>query len=217
MGRDDWCRRTTWTARDQEEFFARNKRSRGADSKAQYMRIQAHTLFETGERALIEAALALLERSLSDYPGAMDRAWALESAGQCCETLGRMDEALDYYRQALDREQEFPGMRSNAGFRLAKLIAELERDDLYGEALAAAEAQGAPVFPWHAYVQNGVRAVRAHHVGNIIDAKMLAETALRAAAVRDTGLSHGRGHLGTVRDTSTRFHEILLRLARTLN
>jgi len=208
--RDAWYRRTTWTQSDQEDFFARNKRSRGDRSKAQYMRIQAHTLFETGKPELVQAALMLAERACSEYPNAFDRAGTLEIAGQCCEALGRTDHAIEFYRCAVQREREFRGVRGNAGFRLAKVIVENDRRDLFDEAIGTAECQGAPVFPWHAYILNGVRAIVASHAGEEAKARSLANAALKAAAVRDTGLSHGRGHLGTVRDTHTVFHKMLL-------
>lgn len=57
MGRDDWYRRTTWTSEDAEAFFDRLNRSRGLESKAQYVRIQALDLEEAG---LIEPASSLL-------------------------------------------------------------------------------------------------------------------------------------------------------------
>src|SRR4029453_11686154 len=107
----------------------------------------------------------------------MDRAWALETAGQCCEALGRSEEAIAFYRQALERERAFPGMRSNAGFRLAKVVVENRRSELYPEAIAAAESQGAPVFPWHAYMLYGARAAIAEHRGDRAEARALAAMA----------------------------------------
>jgi tetratricopeptide (TPR) repeat protein len=213
MARDDWCRRTTWTAQDQKEFFDRNARSRGDHSKAQYLRIQACTLLDTGQPDLIESALQLLEQSCSDYPNAMDRALALQAAGECCEALGRTEQAIVHYLRALDREREFPGIRSNAAFLLAKIVVEHDRRDLYTKALAAAESYGAPVFPWHAYFLNGLRAAVAQEKGDLSTARAHAKLALEASAIRDTGLSHGRGHLGTVRDTPTVFHSFILKIS----
>jgi tetratricopeptide (TPR) repeat protein len=213
MARDDWFRRITWTERDREDFFARNKRSRGKHSKAQYMRIQAHTLLGTGKPQLIGNALELAKQACSEYPGAMDTALTLEIAGECCEKLERPDNAIDYYRRAIAREHEFRGVRSNAPFLLGKLVVEQRRKDCYGEALNAMEAHGAPVFPWHGYILNGVRAMAATEEGRLAEAKAFAREALAASAIRDTGLSHGRGHLGTVRETNTGFHFVLLRIA----
>ena len=97
-------------------------------------------------------------------------------------------------------------------FQLAKVVVENRRRDLYGEALTAAEAHGAPVFPSHAYYLNGIRAVVAKDGGRVVEAKAHAGAALKAAEIRDTGLSHGRGRLGTVRDVDTPFHRMLVEL-----
>jgi hypothetical protein len=211
--RDAWFRRTTWTERDRTEFFARNERSRSAQSKAQYIRIQAVTLFATGDPDLVKAALGLAEQACADFPDVLDRSCILEIAGQCCEALGKTDDAIQFYRKALLREREVPGMKGNAGFRLAKLIVEIGHDQLYAEALAAAESQGPPCFPSQAYTLNGVRAIVLHRTGDGTTAKLFAKAALDAAAIRDSGLTHGRGHLGTVKDTRTVFHQALLSIA----
>lgn len=213
MSRTDWYRRTTWTEDDQRAFFERNARSRGPDSKEQYIRIQAETLLETGRRDLVEVALGLLENAIRDYPSAVYRAASFDAAGRCCDILGRVDDAVAFYRRALLREAEFSGLGTNACFHLTKLVVEAQREDLYEEALTAAEAFGHPVFPAHSYYQNGIRAVVAARNGQPALARSHAAAALAAAEIRDTGLSHGRGNLGTVRDAQTLFHEVLTRLS----
>ena len=213
MARHDWYRRTTWTERDREEFCARNRRSRGDNSKAQYLRIQAQTLFETGDRRLIASALELLEQTLSEYPSAMDSALTYQCAGQCSQALGQTATAVGYYRNAIAREREFPGIRTNAAFLLGRVAVEERVQSALSEAVTAMESHGRPIFPWNAYILNGVLAFIASQEGRDTDAKNLAAAALEAAAIRDTGLGHGRGHLGTVRDVDTRFHAILRRIA----
>lgn len=213
MARDDWCRRTTWSEQDQAEFFARNSRSRSSDSKAQHMRIQAQSLLETRKPSLVQSAFELIRRACTDHPDALDRAWALEIAGECCEFLGRQNEAIEYYLQAIQHERKMPGIRSNAAFRLAKVVVENRRYDLYTAAVDAAEAHGAPVFPWHAYYLNGIRSVVASEKGAAAEARAYAQVALKAATIRNTGLSHDRGHLGIVSDRHCAFHKIVTRIA----
>ena len=87
MPKDDWYRRTTWTTEDQHAFAERKRRSRGADRKAQYVRVQAETLFQTGDKELIISALKLLEQSFADYSSSFDYAQSYECAARCCETL----------------------------------------------------------------------------------------------------------------------------------
>ncbi len=60
---------------------------------------------------------------------------------------------------------------------------------------------------------NGVRAIVAHRGGKAARARSLARAALEAGAIQDTGLGHERGHLGTVKDSRTAFHKILLQIS----
>lgn len=214
MGRDDWYRRITWTEEDRRAFFERNRRSRGADNKAQYMRIQAEALYDTDKDELIVAALELVEASLTEYPEAVDRARAFECAGRCCERLGRLDEAISYYRLALQRERELSGIRTHACFYLARLVAETGRGELFDEAAQALDEFGPAVFPWHCYMSSGSRALMAEQRGETRAAKSYALAALNAAELRDSGLRWGRGEVGIVQNTQTEFHERLQSLTR---
>jgi tetratricopeptide (TPR) repeat protein len=214
MARDEnWYRRTTWTPEDQAAFFQRNRRSRGPDSKAQYMRIQAETLRETGDKSLIGAGLELLEQSFRDYPNAMDCAQAYECAARCCESLGRIEEAITYFRKAIQREREFPGIGTNACFRFGKLVVKQGQSDLFDEVVAAIDRFGHPVFPWHAYFGYGTKAVVAYARQEKESARELAQAALKAAGVKDSGLGSGRGNIGIVGETDTVFHGRLLAAA----
>lgn len=212
MSRDQsWYRRTSWTDTDRAEFEQRNRRSRGSDSKAQYIRIQADTLRQTGKSELVRAALELLQRSFREFPESMDCALAYECAGRCCEQLDDPQHAAEFYKRALARERVFPGIGTNACFRLGKLAVEHRRADLYDEVLAALEAFGRPAFPWHAYMSNAVRAVIASEQGNIALSRQLAQVALEAADVRDAGW--GRDGIGVVKERDTRLHQMLGELA----
>jgi tetratricopeptide (TPR) repeat protein len=212
MSRDQsWYRRTSWTAADQAQFEERIRRSRGPDSKAQYMRIQADTLRQTAKPELLRAALELLQRSFREFPGAMDCALAFECAGQCCEQLGDHERAIDFYQRALARERDFPGIGTNACFRLGKLVAEHRRSDLYDDALAALERFGRPAFPWHAYMTNAIRGIITAARGDRSLARKFAQVAMEAAQVRDAGW--GRDGTGVVNDQDTRLHEMIRQLA----
>ena len=74
MGRHDWYRRTTWSQTDREAFHARLKRSRSEEGKAQYLRIQALHLQETGDPERIAAAVELLDELLAKYPDTLGMA-----------------------------------------------------------------------------------------------------------------------------------------------
>jgi hypothetical protein len=63
----DWYRRTTWTEKDEEEFFAKLRRAR-KDGRAQYLKLQALELVNTRKRTLLKVAETLLKKILEEYP-----------------------------------------------------------------------------------------------------------------------------------------------------
>lgn len=214
VGREEWFRRTTWDADALAEFLKRNKRSRGDASKAQYVYLQAVTLSSTGDASLAAAAYELLrDHFFPLYEATLHASPAHWCAGLCLEGLGDHEAAIAHYRKAVVIERSKPGMNSNAAFDFARLVVEQSNEGLYDEAVQGVDEHGPSPFPIHAYITNGVRAARAQRDGQRSRARELAKAALESGAIDDTGLSHGRGDLGTVRDTNSRFHALILQLA----
>lgn len=213
MGRNDWYRRTTWTPEDAEEFHARNGRSRGDANKAQYLRIQADTLLRTGDDDLLGSALELSQLALEKSPGTLSHAPALDCAGRCYERLGESQTAIQYFLDALEYQRQVPGIRTNACFHLGRVVATTRAREFYDVAWEALEDFGAPIFPWHSYMINGIGACIRADQGDVETARQLAQTALASAAVRESGLGWGRSKLGLVSDTTSHFHGIIEELA----
>jgi len=188
MGRNDWYRRTTWTPEDAEHFHARNSRSRGDANKAQYLRIQADTLLRTGEDDLLEPAFELSQLALERSPGTLSHAPALDCAGRCLERLGQYREAIQHFLDALEYQRQVPGIRTNACFHLGRVVATTRARDFYEVTCDALEDFGAPVFPWHAYMVNGIHACIRADQGDDETARELAQAALMSAEVSDSGL-----------------------------
>lgn len=210
----EWFRQVDWSDGHLAAFLKRNARSRGDMMRAQYVRLQAVTLFATHDDRLIQAALDLLNKHFFPlYSTTLDASAAFCCAGECSESLGHLDEAISFYQRALAREVELPSAKSSATFLFAKLVVEAERTDLVDEAVLGLDRFGSSPFPWHRYVDRGTRAVQASARGDMDAAGPLAVAALEAASIRDTGLGHGRGALGTVTETGNRFHRLIERLA----
>src|SRR5580704_11243686 len=127
----DWFRRKTWTAVDEQEFHARLKRCRNAGSKAQYLRIQANELIETRAEPEVRAGIKLLQIMVSDYPAPTELASAYECLGKACEVLGQWDEAVSWYRKALEQQRVFPGVQTDAHLAFALLVAARRRREEY--------------------------------------------------------------------------------------
>ena len=123
MGRDDWFRSKKWDAATEAHF---NEKLRRARDKAQPLRIQAGYLVNTAPKA----ALALLDRyfALGNH---FDIAPALLDQAEAHLTLGAQEEALRSLENALQREREFPNVKTNAWSRFTLLVAERKLDHRY--------------------------------------------------------------------------------------
>jgi tetratricopeptide (TPR) repeat protein len=210
----DWFRQTEWSDKHLAEFLARNGRRRGNASKAQYIRVQAVTLLQTAKPVLVAAALQLLvEHYFPKFSRELDASAASCCAGQCCEVLGQLDDAIAYYKRAVDREVEMPNATSSAAYLLAKLGVELGREALVRRALSCAEVARPSPFPWHSYILSGARAFLAALDGDPVAARAYARAALESASVSSNGLGAGRDPIGTVQEQRTRFHAAVAKIA----
>ena len=206
MSKNHWCTSKTWSLKDRERFYERNARSRGDDSKAQYMRVQANSLFETNKTKLVKAALELLEESFSEYPDASARALSFELAGKCCVFLNKNQKAIEYFLSALERQKEYIGIQTNACYALGTLVVEEDVDGLFETVEVALNDFGAPVFAYHAYKEYGIRAYIARYQGKYQEAKLLAKKSIKASKIKDSGLGWGRNKVGLVLKKRTKFH-----------
>jgi tetratricopeptide (TPR) repeat protein len=209
MGRTDWYRNTDWDAATEAAFRARLARSRSM--RPQYLRIQAHCL---ADRHPV-AALGLIDEYFEtgdtfDVPNA----WCARARAYLA--LGKIEEAVAAYKQALDWEAVHPGHISTAQLDLPVLVAEHRLSDEYDYALDILVSRFRPMdhqFPSTRYWWNGCNALIAHDLGHIAESQEFAERALRAAAETQSPFRYHRKD-GLVRDTSDNFGRRLKRIAR---
>ena len=183
MSRDDWFRNTTWSDRLAAQFDAKLKRAR---RKGQYIRIQACTLAETRP----EVALLLLERYFAQEDR-FDEAQAYVDRATALIALGRAEEAVAAYEDALRAESRNPGLLTEAGFALPYLVAVTARVGHYDRALRvlerSSELMAFPVqqFKWHA-----AQALIAGTRKQMSEAREFAKRALEAAAKDHSGFRY---------------------------
>ena len=129
-----------------------NEKLRRARDKFQPLRIQAYHLENTDPKA----ALALLERyfALGNH---FDMASAFLHQAEAYLTLGEQEQALASLERALQRERNFPNVKTQAWSRFALLVAERKLEHLYDKALKVLEENPlrshsfpVDVFQWHA-------------------------------------------------------------------
>jgi tetratricopeptide (TPR) repeat protein len=208
--RDDWFRSPAWSAADQEEFFARLRRSR--KSGGQYLRIKALSLQHA---TLFEEALELLNRFFQEYPGHFDTAQALLQQAHCCTALGRLEEAETSFRSALRHEQGHGSVRTLAWIDFPWFIVRHGRQDLYPEALAvldAGEKEAVLPLPTLRYQSAATRAIIFAGRGDTVQARRFARMAMEAAATTDSGLAY-HGSVGLVENPDPVIHEQVRALA----
>jgi tetratricopeptide (TPR) repeat protein len=149
MGRDDWFRNKKWDAASEAYF---NEKLRRARDKAQPLRIQAYYLENTDPKA----ALALLDRyfALGNH---FDMASAFLHQAEAHLTLGEQEEAVRSLEKALQRERDFPNVKTEAWSRFALLVGVKKLDHLYDRALQVlwenplrSHSFPVDVFRWHA-------------------------------------------------------------------
>jgi tetratricopeptide (TPR) repeat protein len=203
MSQTEWFRRATWTDADREDFNARLKRSRGASSKAQYLRIQALHLAEADHR---EGAIELLDRLLAEFPDSIDIAQAHAQKAESLAKLGQTEAAIEEYRAALQRERDFPNVQTNAWLDFGWFVVEKRLTHLYDgitKVLEEFRDDDELSFPAIEYRYAAIQALIADARGEKSQARKFAETALAEAAKCHSGLrSHPTvGLVGSERKT----------------
>jgi tetratricopeptide (TPR) repeat protein len=208
-----WYRRSTWTARDREEFDARLARSRGTERKAQYLRLQAIHLHETGDARLLSAALELLDRLITDFRDPFQLSLAFSLRAEVLIDLGQPEAALASYEQALAARRSFPKVSDDAYLAYAELVLALKRNRLYASAQATLDEFPVGPFPIQIFRDAAARALLADARGENSNATRWARTALEAAARSESPFRFHR-RLGLVRDADPLTIQQLEALAR---
>jgi hypothetical protein len=184
MGRDDWFRNTKWDAATEASFLDRLRRARG---KAQPLRIQAGYLVKTNPRA----ALALLDKyfALGDH---FDKAQAFLDQAEAYLTLGAPEEAVQSLKNALQREREFPNLKTQAWSRYALLVAEGRLHHLYDSALQVLRENTLKSysFPVDGFLWNASFALIANAQGQRDYAAESAAKALQFAELTHSGFRY---------------------------
>jgi tetratricopeptide (TPR) repeat protein len=215
MGRRDWFRNETWTAADKSQFFERLARSRTTFHKAQYLRIQAVHLERTGDKELVHEALGLLDLILSQYPEPFELATVHWQRATCLQFLGRVDESMTAYRDALTQQRSGRGaVPGGASLDYAHLIFKLGRSDLFDEALSVLDGSGGDeLLPLDRYRSGMIRAFIYEFRGDLSKAALFARAALSASSETESVFRYHRD-LGVVREIDPEVQRRLWELAR---
>ena len=190
MPRDDWYRKSTWSAPDQQDFYARLKRSRTSTNKAQYVRIQASCLGEAGHH---RAAVELLDLLFRDFPERFELAQSHLQKALCLVELNEPDRAITEFRTSLQCEREYPNAGTTCWLRFPWFIVRQNVTELYDEALAVLEefrSDTRLAFPIDRYRFAAVRALIAQARNDMESAREFAKVAIECATAQHSGFRY---------------------------
>ena len=191
MTKQDWYRKTTWTDDDQADYFAHFERSRNT-SRAQYLKIQAYYLFETGRRKEIMTALELINLALEKYPERIFLAELLEQKAKCLDKLRKINEAVENFLLSLQAMREIPNVNPGTPYAFGLFVIDHKIDKLYDEVLSVLDEfdlfKDPLVFPIIEYYSYGIRAIIFYRKRNIDDARVFAKKAIVASEKQYSGL-----------------------------
>jgi tetratricopeptide (TPR) repeat protein len=184
MSSEDWYRRETWTAEDEQRFETKLSRSHG--QRSEYLRIEAWTLARSSEPAVARPAIRLAARYLHENPEGIFRAGVFLTIAAASATLGDYDAALKAHREALEAERRRPNVHELAHLHLAWFVATHNLDAVFDEVLTVLDAtleDDDLVLPFWRYRYFAAVAVISSARGNATRAAEMARQAIQAAEV----------------------------------
>lgn len=182
MSREDWYRNEEWNSEVEAQFFDKLKRAR---RKEQYLRIQASII----SRIRPDVALMLLDQYFS-LEEDFDHAQAYCDKASAFLAKGEVDKAIQSYGRALEREAEFPNLKTDAYILYPLTIVENKLSNLYRSANEILDAHQdrlvLPVdhFRWHAAkaiinADAGEQGIASSHAARAFEAAQIKKSGFR--------------------------------------
>jgi tetratricopeptide (TPR) repeat protein len=132
MSDDEWFRSPSWREEDRELFEAKLARAQKRN-RAQYMRIKALSLAESGDKAAHAEAGELFERIFGEYPDdELQVTMAHADKARWHRQRGEQGQAVEHYRRAVALEDALGSIDWGADLDLAELL--VERNEHLDEA-----------------------------------------------------------------------------------
>ena len=196
----DWYRRKSWTKTDEQEFFAKLARAR-KDGRAQYLKIQAIELVETEDKTLLKVAETLLNKMLTEYPDdGFQKGSAFHTLGDIYKLNDNLELAIDFYKQALDFETNYPNVITHAYLDYSELVIKTGKENLFGELEKLLLDRYSELrFPIEKYKVNSILSIINANKDGREQAEKYADIAEQFATAETSGLKYHK-YLGIVKE-----------------
>ena len=207
----DWYRRKTWTKTDEEEYFAKLGRAR-KDGRAQYLKIQAIELAQTKDPKLLDAAELLIQKLFSDYPDDKgERSSSLETLGDIYKYRQQFDRAIEFYKKAIDFEEIYPNVQTQAYLEFSELVVKHKKQDYYefSERIVSKRIKGS-IFPLEKYKAFSILSIISNLKGDKEKADHFAVLADKNASAETSGLRYHK-QLGIVNERDSLLDKLVRR------
>jgi hypothetical protein len=191
--RDDWFRSGDWDEASRAEFATRLARAR-PQSRAQYRRIKALGLLESGDPVGHAAARAMFEENLADPDlPEFERTLALATLARHERSTGRLASAVRRLRDALAvGGADGNGTNGEEEIELAEMLLaqDSQSDTLEAKRLLDRRASDPPLFVRSRYRLAVAQARACARLGDDAGTREWASSALDLAALENSGLPH---------------------------
>ena len=186
-----WFRNAIWNEEIEKHFFIKLNRVRDKGMQAQYLNHQAGALIYTNDAELLRVAESLINKQLQEYPDCM--LWISHAyffLGDIYGYRGNFNESLDYYKQAIEFEEKFPKMLTNAFLHYAEVAVKTNRTDLFDdvEKIFSEERYARDTFfPLAKYLKYSILSIIRKHKNDIEKAKYYSDLANESAEMQHSG------------------------------
>jgi tetratricopeptide (TPR) repeat protein len=205
----DWYRKTTWTIKDENDFFLRLKKSQKFN-RPQYLIIQASTLNSKNNNELLIGALNLLEKYFNEYPDdKFNKSSAFKLKGDIYYKMQNYGMALENYKNAIDFERIYPQVKTDAYLDYSELVVQLNKTEFFEDVEKLLLQQSEEFdFPKDKYIKNAILSILYKRKNNIEKAYYYKTLAEKAANAENSDFRWHR-KLGLVEDRNKLIDELM--------
>jgi len=204
---NEWYRRKVWAKDDENEFFAKLKRSRTNFHRSQYLFIQALTLVETKKSKLIDVAERLLNIYLTEYHDEyFHKSSVYNMLGDIYKAKKNETKAIEFYKLSVEEDIKSK-THTYSYINYSESVVrnkKVEQYDFVVKILKEKLEEGCIIFPIHFYKIYTILAILSKIKNNIEEATEYINLSRKYSEMETSGLRYHK-YLGIVKKDDKNF------------